>query len=321
MIMKKVIKQLAVLFVLAVVSTAANGQTFPNYFPLNQYDMQRGGNSFLRWVNYDASKPNEYNDAIIFATSTSTSNNAPKDLLRLTIAGVATFNSPFSGFSQAIELRNQGVLDGRFRISGTMLDIEGSSAINLGTINNPFLFQVAENTSTSRTALKFVDSSNNNLWLGLERNRTNAWVGTRSSTNLTFGVNSTSAMTIETGSHNIYVGLTDTEISTVSQSAKSKYGFFVKKGVLSEDYAIAPVSSWADFVFSSDYKLRPISEVENFISENSHLPDVPSAENVSTEGYSQHDMNKVLLQKIEELTLYIIQQDKEIQLLKSEMKK
>ena len=53
--------------------------------------------------------------------------------------------------------------------------------------------------------------------------------------------------------------------------------------------------------------------MESFIAENEHLPDVPSAAQVAEEGYSQHDMNKVLLQKIEELTLYIIKQQKEIE--------
>jgi len=97
---------------------------------------------------------------------------------------------------------------------------------------------------------------------------------------------------------------------------KNKYGMFVYKGILSEDYAIAPKSTWADFVFSRNYNLKPLKEVESFIAENEHLPDVPSAAQVAEEGYSQHDMNKVLLQKIEELTLYIIKQQKEIEELK-----
>ena len=79
---------------------------------------------------------------------------------------------------------------------------------------------------------------------------------------------------------------------------------------------ISPKSTWADFVFSRNYNLKPLKEVESFIAENEHLPDVPSAAQVAEEGYSQHDMNKVLLQKIEELTLYIIKQQKEIEELK-----
>lgn len=91
------------------------------------------------------------------------------------------------------------------------------------------------------------------------------------------------------------------------------------KGLLSEDYAIAPKLSWADFVFNENYQLPTIFEVDAYVKENKHLPDVPSAKQVAEEGYSQHDMNKVLLQKIEELTLYTIQQQKEIQELKAEL--
>ena len=58
---------------------------------------------------------------------------------------------------------------------------------------------------------------------------------------------------------------------------------------------------------------------DRFISENNHLPDVPSAKQVADEGYSQHDMNKALLQKIEELTLYVIKQEKKIATLESEL--
>ena len=79
------------------------------------------------------------------------------------------------------------------------------------------------------------------------------------------------------------------------------------------------MSSWADFVFNKDYQLKPLHELETYIEKNNHLPDVYSAKQVAEEGYSQHDMNKVLLQKIEELTLYTIQQQKEIEALKMQL--
>lgn len=125
-------------------------------------------------------------------------------------------------------------------------------------------------------------------------------------------------MYLDTSNH-IYMGMIDTFVAQIRQDLKNKYTLFVAKGVLSEDYGIGPKSTWSDFVFNRDYTLKTIPEVEEFISENNHLPDVPSAEQVAEEGYSQHDMNKILLQKIEELTLYTIQQQKEIQELKTEL--
>ncbi len=66
----------------------------------------------------------------------------------------------------------------------------------------------------------------------------------------------------------------------------------------------------ADFVFEEDYQLRELSEVENFIKTNKHLPDIPSAAAMEEKGVNLAEMNKLLLLKIEELTLYSIEQKK-----------
>jgi hypothetical protein len=76
---------------------------------------------------------------------------------------------------------------------------------------------------------------------------------------------------------------------------------------------------WGDYVFDKDYKLKPLNEVENYISENKHLPDIPSAKEVETEGLSIADMRAKQMVKIEELTLYMIQQQKEIEELKAKL--
>lgn len=77
----------------------------------------------------------------------------------------------------------------------------------------------------------------------------------------------------------------------------------------------------ADFVFEDDYQLKDLSEVEEFISTNKHLPDVPSAKQMEEDGVGLAEMNKLLLQKVEELTLYVIQQQKEISQLKAKEEK
>jgi hypothetical protein len=68
---------------------------------------------------------------------------------------------------------------------------------------------------------------------------------------------------------------------------------------------------WADYVFESDYNLMPLDSVENYIDENGHLPNVPTAEEVATDGYSMEQMDATQMEKIEELTLYMIQLKKE----------
>ena len=75
----------------------------------------------------------------------------------------------------------------------------------------------------------------------------------------------------------------------------------------------------ADFVFADDYPLRPLSEVEAFITENKHLPEIQSAQEMQENGVSVSELQTKLLQKIEELTLYLIQQEETIQELRQEV--
>ena len=75
----------------------------------------------------------------------------------------------------------------------------------------------------------------------------------------------------------------------------------------------------ADFVFAEDYQLRPLSEVKAFIIENKHLPEIKSAQEMQEDGVSVSELQTKLLQKIEELTLYLIQQEQTIQDLRQEV--
>jgi hypothetical protein len=79
-------------------------------------------------------------------------------------------------------------------------------------------------------------------------------------------------------------------------------------------------TGWADYVFENDYKLKDLKEVEQFITENKHLPDVPSAKNIQEKGAHVSELMTKMMAKIEELTLYTIQQQKEIEELKSKIK-
>ena len=74
--------------------------------------------------------------------------------------------------------------------------------------------------------------------------------------------------------------------------------------------------TWSDYVFQKDYSLPSLLEVEEFIGENGHLPGVPSENEVLENGVDLSEMNTILLKKIEELTLYVINQQKEIEKLK-----
>ncbi len=96
------------------------------------------------------------------------------------------------------------------------------------------------------------------------------------------------------------------------------YKLYVQDGILTEKIKVAVKNSsnWADFVFAKDYQLKSLDEVETYINENKHLPDVPSAEEVVESGIDVAQMDALLLQKIEELTLYVIQLKAELKALK-----
>lgn len=79
-------------------------------------------------------------------------------------------------------------------------------------------------------------------------------------------------------------------------------------------------SPWPDYVFKDSYKLPSLKEVKSYINKNKHLPDVPSAKEVESDGVKLGEMNAILLKKIEELTLYQIQLMEELESVKEELK-
>jgi hypothetical protein len=78
-------------------------------------------------------------------------------------------------------------------------------------------------------------------------------------------------------------------------------------------------TGWPDYVFATEYKLPTPYEVELFISKHKHLEGIPSAQEVAKDGYSVTELNQALLKKVEELTLYMIQQQKELDELKKKL--
>ena len=101
------------------------------------------------------------------------------------------------------------------------------------------------------------------------------------------------------------------------------YNLFVTKGIRTEKVQVdvSKANGWADYVFEPAYQLKSLSQVEQFIKANKHLPEVPSAEQVLKQGIDLGQMDATLLKKIEELTLYVIEQNKRLQALETKLKK
>lgn len=110
-------------------------------------------------------------------------------------------------------------------------------------------------------------------------------------------------------------------IGTTLANNPNNYKLAVKGGIGAYDVRVEKTSAtWPDYVFKRGYRLPPLAEVESFIQEHGHLEDVPSAPEVERNGHSVGDMNAILLKKVEELTLYIIQLQKEVDALKAAQK-
>ncbi len=90
-------------------------------------------------------------------------------------------------------------------------------------------------------------------------------------------------------------------------------------GTIHAKEVLVDMNGWSDFVFDKNYKLSTLNEVNIFIQDNGHLPNIPSEKDVKNNGVNVVEMQAKLLQKIEELTLYIIEQDNKIKKLESQM--
>jgi hypothetical protein len=89
------------------------------------------------------------------------------------------------------------------------------------------------------------------------------------------------------------------------------------EGVIgAREVQVITTTPWPDYVFAKNYRLRPLSEVAQFIEKQGHLPEVPSATEVARHGHKLGEMDAVLLRKVEELTLYLIELQKENEALK-----
>ena len=132
--------------------------------------------------------------------------------------------------------------------------------------------------------------SNNRI---VDMNDRNIWFNTSTSTN----------------NGKIYIGS-----STSYPTTTGNYKLFVEGGILTEKVKVAlrNTANWADYVFADNYKLMPLKEVESFVKTNKHLPGVSSASEIVENGLDVAEMQSKHMEKIEELTLYIIEQDKKL---------
>ncbi|WP_337042037.1 hypothetical protein [Emticicia sp. 17c] len=201
------------------------------------------------------------------------------------------------------------------------------------------------NTAIGASSLVLLTGGNNNTALGYQAglNTTgsgNIFLGYQSgqletTSNKLYIANSNTANPLIKGefdNKNLKINLGATKSTTVgflavgnfdasfAMPTNNAYRLIVQDGIITEKVKVAlkGTADWADYVFEPSYQLLPLEKVESFVKENKHLPNVPSAEEMSKNGLDVTQTSAKLMEKIEELTLYMIEMNKEIKALKAE---
>ncbi|MFH1357520.1 MAG: hypothetical protein ABII18_10365 [bacterium] len=123
---------------------------------------------------------------------------------------------------------------------------------------------------------------------------------------------------VNNGTSSLYAMGIDQNGNVAIGTPNSKGYKLAVEGTLGARELIVSTESWSDYVFEEDYQLKPLADVAKYIKTNKHLPEIPSAEKVIKDGVNVIQIQRLLLKKIEELTLYTIEQDKRIAELESE---
>jgi uncharacterized protein YaiE (UPF0345 family) len=139
--------------------------------------------------------------------------------------------------------------------------------------------------------------------------RSGGYLGTISDHPLSFFTNNGSAQVTLTQSGDMFIG-------TNNLTSGAGYKLRVGGKIFSEEVRVQLQSAWPDYVFDKKYKKLSIEELEKYVNENNHLPNIPSAAEIEKDGQHLGEIQRKMLEKIEELSLYVIELKKEIELLK-----
>lgn len=171
--------------------------------------------------------------------------------------------------------------------------------------------------SSSGSDLLMIDNSDNNTPL-LGGNFSSNKVGIN--TSMSAIASSPAGVNFMVNGAAVIGNVTATTLTDINTAAG--YSLYVANGILTEKVKVSlQAATWADYVFAKDYKMMSLPQVEKFYKANKHLPNVPSAAELEKTGLDMVKTDAKLMEKIEELTIYMVDLNKQVQSLKAENSK
>jgi hypothetical protein len=194
----------------------------------------------------------------------------------------------YGGVGNTLTIDQAGSLGIGTSAPGYKLDVNGRMRLRHNGVTSGIWFNNSTNTESS-----FIGQYTDNLW-GIFGN---AWQ---------FALNRNDGT--------VYLGSPNLDAENLALGAGYKLRVFGK--IISEEVRVQLKTAWPDYVFEKNYKQLPLDELEKFVNDNKHLPNVPSAKEIEKDGQHLGEIQIKLLEKVEELTLYILELKKEIEAIK-----
>jgi hypothetical protein len=189
-----------------------------------------------------------------------------------------------------------------------------SGTVNAGSV----IVDFADHPDMANTSYGYIGMSNDIAWAAPVNSMcfVSTKKGSKTAKDIMMWANdaptaSNAAITIKANTGNVGIGTSD----------PMQYRLAVNGDAIFTKIKVKTYATWPDYVFHPSYTLRPLSDLEKYIKEHGHLPEVPSAKEVEDNGMDVADNQALLLKKIEELTLYVIEQEKQLREIKNEVEK